>query len=142
MVLSLWYKTTSVFLRSARYLRLGEYLTSCAKRLECVLASSPENVLFVLGVGVEWGSNPLLRHGIHSAARLFYNRPQSLFGARYYELTCRQSPGQEGGVFAQHNPLGACVQCSPAWVQIPVSIWSKQVYETRLGTGPSAILLN
>ena len=70
---------------------------------DCVLASSPENVLFVLGVGWNGMSNPLLCHGIHSAARLFYNRPQSLFGARSYGLTCHQPPwtGRRGICSAQ-----------------------------------------
>ena len=47
---SVYKTTTSVFLRSARYLRLGEYLTSCAKRLECIPTSTPRNDLFVLGI--------------------------------------------------------------------------------------------
>lgn len=54
-------------------------------------------------------SNPLLRHGIHTAARLVYNNPQSLFGTRHYEcITTITAPvGQEG--LCSTRPLCACI---------------------------------
>ena len=75
----------------------------------CVLASSPENVLFVLGVGWNGVSNPLLCHGIHTAARLLYLFLKAFSVLVFTSVPVSNLPEQEGGVFAQHNPLGACV---------------------------------
>ena len=100
LVLSLWCKTTSVFLRSARYLRLGEHLTSHAKHLECVLASSPENVLFVLGIGVEWDERSLSMPSFPLKLRSL-SHPRLPLGTCSYMLTYLNRPRQEGGVFAR-----------------------------------------
>ena len=54
-------------------------------------------------------SNPLLCHGIHTAARLLYLLLKAFSVLAFTSVPVSNLPGQEGGVFAQHNPLGACV---------------------------------
>lgn len=54
-------------------------------------------------------SNPLLGHGIHTAARLLYLLLKAFSVLAITSVPVSNRPGQEGGVFAQHNPLGACV---------------------------------
>ena len=83
-----------------------------SKTTVCVLASSPENVLFVLGIGWNGVSNPLLCHGIHTAARLLYLLLKAFLVLVLTSVPVSNLPGQEGGVFAQHNPLGALRQFS------------------------------
>ena len=74
-----------------------------------VLASSPENVLFVLGVGVEWDEQSLAvpRQPLCRQAPL--HTPQSLFGTRYYERTrLNTSPDRREGSLLT-PPTQCCV---------------------------------
>ena len=100
----------------------------------CVLASSPENDLFVLGVGWNGVSNPLLCHGIHASVRLLYLiTPQSLFGTRFYERTCLQFPLDrwEGYLLSTTH--------SVLWYQNLESNQTLKVYETSMRIGASGI---
>lgn len=67
----------------------------------CVLASSPENVLFVLGVGVgvEWVERTLSKPSFPRKLRSL-SHPRLHLGVCLYILTCLNRPRQEGGVFA------------------------------------------
>ena len=84
------------------------------QRLECVLASSPKNVLSVLGIsGVRWAAS-LWAVTTTLPPDLAFN-PSGLFGTRSYAVPVTNLPWQVGGALLV-LPTQYCVLRSPPWL--------------------------